>query len=1399
MGKEISLILFALLFGLSLGKGEEIYVKENLSEIIFGNSKITLHFSKSSGLLTGIFYEPLSLKVIGHGGAVSPIDIQVEGEWLVEKASLREAVKKEGLILEGEWKFALDPENKGLDEGWYKETYDDSKWDKFPVPATWEKLGYTQVFPSSPSPSWEPYNGYAFLRRKVIIPKQWEGKDLLLYIGAVDDFDWVYINGQLVGHTGEETANWWEAPRIYTIPKNLVKFGEDNSICIRIYDRGGEGGIYAPVFLLKKEDWEKIKSPIKLVDYEIKEIGKGKQFLIRSGVDDWIIEGEYTLYPGSDVVLRAGKVIYRGSESPHISNLRFSLSGALIGEKENCWFIIPSNFPPKKYRFEQSGRTVGDDNAWSGNRCVILRNEKLNLSFLTIFYSETEGAGSYVREGENGLDIVHTLYAEDILKERKELEGGWQIIRIVKGSLAETLKREQEIYDIIGLTPPKDRADWARKAIIYSAYPGGTIDSGFQDVGGFDNFARYLPHLAEVGFNVLWLLPVWPGLYGPTDYYKIEEALGGEASARRFVEEAHRLGLKVLFDLIPHGPREESGLLQALPEAVSRDRQGRVLYWWGCLSCDYASEAWQNYIAKHAGYWVKELGIDGYRVDCAGGGPANWDPNSHHRPTLSGLWGGLQVLARAREEMKKYKKEVMLLPEATGPWFFRYSDVVYDFPFLFITQGYSLYPREEWIRWFREWLEFEKYAYPKGATLMRFVESHDTVRFAGLNGNGTFNAFLALCALIEGAPMVYHDGDVGRGPFLKHLYRIRKENDELSIGEAHYLAVEADEGDVFTCLRTLGGRAAIIAINMSGEAKDVELSVSEEYLPKFKKVNLFEAFKGQEIKGEKRDGKLILRLRIDAYSPAIVLVREEMPKNISKGYLLPVGEKSMGVKGFEPVYEEKEGEIFVKNGIYRIGIDRKGGMLKHLSLKDGENWIESAQWEEGRRRLGIGERLQVSKLPTKAEFERMGKELIIGFKGDCEWADWEIRYRFDDSNRIGVKLSLFPKKDIGMVKGELWHWLKLKGVERWLANTFEGILFDDFFIRHSREGKGGRYWHIPYLYEASRLPLNPYFPLLAAFRKDEYLAILLPQFYTSPENIYLREKVNDEEGFYLLLAMDDGREGWRIAPGERYDMEYSLLLGKGMVGLGEIGNGEMPKITCDGADYKIGTSHYTAVLSRRNGQVNSLSIGGSSLLRGAEIYSDKGIYGEYHDSLGNAFPLIGTSNNDPEVETKFARGKGKLVLNTHSFLREGNSGWNSVARPLVEYQAKYEFSEASPYIDVRLRVRPLVEKKAVAFLAQRLDFQGITACEINGKEIPLSTTGRIWESRNYGVKEVGLTLAGKDERVEFVNVHIPEGGNLFVYNSGGGNVSLFLAFMDGEVKIEPEWLEFTYEMGVFKR
>jgi len=179
------------------------------------------------------------------------VDVSLPGlSVAVLPAETRLTQEGEVLDLSGTWKFKEDLEEKGHLTGWQSPEFDDSAWRTIRVPADWEKEGVI-----TPNPSWrgyqpdDAYNGYGWYRRHFAVPAEWAGATVRLHFGAIDDWDWTYVNGQLVGTTtGDRT---WDDPRDYVLPPDILKPGEDNVIAVRVCDMGGGGGISeAPVELL---------------------------------------------------------------------------------------------------------------------------------------------------------------------------------------------------------------------------------------------------------------------------------------------------------------------------------------------------------------------------------------------------------------------------------------------------------------------------------------------------------------------------------------------------------------------------------------------------------------------------------------------------------------------------------------------------------------------------------------------------------------------------------------------------------------------------------------------------------------------------------------------------------------------------------------------------------------------------------------------------------------------------------------------------------------------------------------------------------------------------------------------------------------------------------------------
>jgi sialate O-acetylesterase len=136
---------------------------------------------------------------------------------------------KRVINLAGEWKFSVGDNPK-----WSAENMYDENWEKILVPSSWENQGF------------HGYDGYAWYRKVFELNYDLKNNSLYLFLGYVDDVDQVYINGHLVGFSGTFPPGYRTAYNIfrrYPLPNNFLKFGQLNTIAVRVYDEQLEGGI----------------------------------------------------------------------------------------------------------------------------------------------------------------------------------------------------------------------------------------------------------------------------------------------------------------------------------------------------------------------------------------------------------------------------------------------------------------------------------------------------------------------------------------------------------------------------------------------------------------------------------------------------------------------------------------------------------------------------------------------------------------------------------------------------------------------------------------------------------------------------------------------------------------------------------------------------------------------------------------------------------------------------------------------------------------------------------------------------------------------------------------------------------------------------------------------------
>ena len=97
--------------------------------------------------------------------------------------------------------------------------------------------------------------------------------------------------------------------------------------------------------------------------------------------------------------------------------------------------------------------------------------------------------------------------------------------------------------------------DWWRGAVIYQIYPRSFQDSNGDGIGDLAGITRRLDHVADLGADAVWISPFFTSPmkdfgYDVSDYRDVDPMFGTLADFDALVDKAHRLGLKVMIDLV---------------------------------------------------------------------------------------------------------------------------------------------------------------------------------------------------------------------------------------------------------------------------------------------------------------------------------------------------------------------------------------------------------------------------------------------------------------------------------------------------------------------------------------------------------------------------------------------------------------------------------------------------------------------------------------------------------------------------------------------------------------------------------------------------------------------------------------------------------------------------------
>ncbi len=469
-------------------------------------------------------------------------------------------------------------------------------------------------------------------------------------------------------------------------------------------------------------------------------------------------------------------------------------------------FAVPQDVPVV--------RKVEPPNWWVGHSINPVRLLVNGRNF-TGAHAESPNASIQIRNtrvSENGDYIFLDIYAG------RETAAGIYPIKIVNSRGSATVPFEMltplpraarfqgfSSDDVIYLIMP-DRFSDGDRGNDDPAVSRGLLDRNkprYYHGGDLLGIINHLPYLKDLGTTAIWINPVYDNVnhlshaksangeaftdyhgYGAVDFYGVEEHFGDLALLRRLVDEAHRLGLKVIQDQVanhtgpyhpwvgdPPTPTWYNGTdsvhldetwqtwtladVHATPQLQAATLKG----WFGNMLPDLNQddEEVARYIIQNTLWWVGMTGFDGIRQDTLPYVPRRfW---SKWSSAIKREYPNLSVVG----EMWDADPALVSFFQGGHPRFDGIDsgiDALFDFPLFYSLR--KAFAQGQTLREVAQVLGHD-YLYTNSNMLVTFLGLHDVERFMNERGAGVSGMNLAYTFLMtaRGIPLIYYGDEIG--------------------------------------------------------------------------------------------------------------------------------------------------------------------------------------------------------------------------------------------------------------------------------------------------------------------------------------------------------------------------------------------------------------------------------------------------------------------------------------------------------------------------------------------------------------------------------------------------------------------------------------------------------------
>jgi len=358
------------------------------------------------------------------------------------------------LSLNGTWKFHYSDTPEGTLDEFYRENFNDQRWDTIHVPSNWEMQGYSDPLfrnvatPFKPNPPYVPreYNPTGSYRKNFNIPGAWKDKEVFLRLEKTASASFIWVNGKQVGYNegAQEPAEYnitkYIKPGLNTLAVNVYKYSDGYYLEDQDYWR--LAGIFDDVWLFAAPkmhvfDW-----------FATTDLDKT---YTDARLDLFVDVKNYSAIPGNDFTLRTtlydpGRKIVKTIVSEKFSVLAGNKQTVKISDdikNPAKWSAEYPNLYTLTFELiNSSGKTVEVITGRIGFKETEIRNQVFYLNGVPV---KLNGINSHMQHPTMG----HTMNEETIIKDFNILKQ--YNINCVRTSHYPPVNRYLELADEYGI------------------------------------------------------------------------------------------------------------------------------------------------------------------------------------------------------------------------------------------------------------------------------------------------------------------------------------------------------------------------------------------------------------------------------------------------------------------------------------------------------------------------------------------------------------------------------------------------------------------------------------------------------------------------------------------------------------------------------------------------------------------------------------------------------------------------------------------------------------------------------------------------------------------------------------------------------------------------------------